>query len=212
MSTEARLTLAQWLSPAFPLGSFAYSHGLEAAMAAGDVLTADDVCAWVGDVVTMGSGRIDAVILSEALRDGADLGALAAMAKAMAGSRERLAETEDMGAAFARTVGEIGGDAGAAEPLPVAVGRAARGLGLEPDEVIAQYLQAFAATLVMAAVRFLPLGQTEGQKVIADLRRVVLEVAKAATAQRLDEVTTASFGADRAAMAHETLDVRIFRT
>lgn len=212
MTADARLTLVQWLSPAFPLGGFAYSHGLEAAIGAGQVTTAAAARDWIGDVIARGSGRVDAVILSAALRAGADLGLLAATAVAMAASKERLAETMEQGTAFARTVGAMTGRDLPAEPLPVALGRAAAPLGLPGEEVAAMFLHAFASQLVQVAVRFVPLGQTEGQRMLADLHPLILAVAAEAQALSPETVTGSAFGADRAAMAHETLEVRIYRT
>lgn len=212
MTLAARLTLARWLSPAFPLGSFAYSHGLEAAMAEGRVATAAQVGDWVSDVLRFGSGWVDAVFLAQALRPGADHDALGEMARAMAASRERWQETSDQGAAFVRTVNAVTGQSLASAPLPVAVGRAARELGLPSDEVVALYLNAFATALVQAAVRFIPLGQTGGQAVLARLAPEIVGIAGRAVAADIEDVLSASFGADLSAMEHETLQPRIFVT
>lgn len=212
MTLAARLTLARWLSPAFPLGSFAYSHGLEAAMADGRVATAAQVGDWVSDVLRFGSGRVDAVFLAQALRPGADHDALGEMARAMAASRERWQETSDQGAAFVRTVNAVTGQSLASAPLPVAVGRAAGALGLPLDEVAALYLNAFATALVQAAVRFIPLGQTEGQAVLARLAGEIVAVADRAVSADIADVVSSGFGADLSAMEHETLQPRIFVT
>ena len=212
MTDAARLELMQWLSPAFPLGSFAYSHGLEAAIAAGDVTDAGSLEAWAGAVLDAGSGLADAVLLVAAMAEGADHEGLDGIARALAASAERWEETRAQGQAFTETVNGIKGRAEAPLALPVAVGRAARDLGLPAEEVAGVYLQAFATTLVLAAVRFVPLGQTEGQAVLARLRPVVLRVAARAAGMAVEEITTSVPGADLAAMAHETMDVRIFRT
>jgi urease accessory protein len=212
MTVAARLTLARWLSPAFPLGSFAYSHGLETAMADGRVATAAQVGDWVSDVLRFGSGWVDAVVLAQALRPGADHADLGDLARAMAASRERWQETSDQGAAFVRTVNAVTGQSLAPAPLPVAVGRAAAGLGLPPDEVVALYLNAFATALVQAAVRFIPLGQTEGQAVLARLADEIVAVAGRAVSADIADVVSSGFGADLSAMEHETLQPRIFVT
>jgi urease accessory protein len=206
------LTLVQWLSPAFPLGGFAYSHGLEAAMAAGQVRDADDLRLWVGDVILRGSGRIDATALVAALRPGADHAALSAEMAAMAASVERLRETAEQGRAFTRTVNALTCADDADAVLPVAVGRAAARLGVAPATVVTLYLNGFATQLVMAAVRFLPLGQTEGQAVIAALAPVIAAATEQALAADLTTVGSAAFGADLAAMAHEALQPRMFIT
>jgi len=123
-----------------------------------------------------------------------------------------LRETEDQGAAFAATAGALLGVDLPPRPLPVALGQAARGLGLPPAQVLALYLHGFAANLVSAAVRFVPLGQTEGQQVLAALHPLISKIADGAAAAPLDSIGSAAFRADMAAMLHETMDVRIFRT
>lgn len=211
-SDAGLLTLTQWLSPAFPLGGFAYSHGLEQAVDAGRVSDAGSLRQWVGDILRQGSGRADAILLAQALRPGADPAPLDALARAMAASKERLTETVDQGAALIRTTNALTGAAHPPMALPVALGVAARGLALPAHRVIALYLQAFAANIVMAGVRFIPLGQTEGQGVIAALQPTILAVAEAAASATLDDLGTAALGSDLAAMAHETMETRIFRT
>ncbi len=205
------LTLVQWLSPAFPTGGFAYSHEMEWAMSEG-LRTADGVRDWIADVLRFGAGQADAVLVAQALRRGADHAALDAFARAMAGSRERLIETVDQGMAFARTVGALTGCDLPPRALPVAVGEAAAGLALPVEDVVGVYLHGFAGNLVAVATRFVPLGQTEGQTVLASLHPVIAEVAGWAVTAGLDDIGVAMFGADLAAMRHEGMDVRIFRT
>ncbi|MEM9343885.1 MAG: urease accessory UreF family protein [Pseudomonadota bacterium] len=212
MTRDGLLTLTQWLSPAFPISGYAYSHGLEAAIAGGQVSDAGALKEWLGEVISQGSGRVDAVLLVQAMAEGADHGALGLTARALAASRERWEETSQQGAAFTETVNAVEGRDDVAVALPVAVGRAARGLGCAVEDVAALYLQAFAGNLVSVAVRFMPLGQTEGQRVLTRLRPVILEVAREACGLSLDQVTSAVPAADLAAMAHEEMDVRIFRT
>lgn len=210
MSALDRLSLIQWLSPAFPTGAFAYSHGLEQAMGDG-IRDADAVAAWVGDVLARGGGWIDAVILSLTLR-GEDVEDLADLARAMAGSAERLAETMEQGRAFAATVSALTGAALDPGPLPVAVGLAARRLDLPAAEIIAHYLHGFASNLISAATRFLPLGQAQAQAALAGLHGPIAGLAADAASAGREALETGCFGADLAAMRHETLDVRIFRT
>ena len=174
--TADLLRLIQWLSPAFPVGGFAYSHGLEAAMAHGLVQDGAGVRDWVGDVLAHGSGRNDAILLARGLAGG-DLDALSDLARAMAAGRERWQETQDQGAAFAAATSALTGQDLPARPLPLAVAQAARGLDLPVETVLSVYLQAFAGALVMAAVKFLPLGQTEGQAILQALQPLILQVA-----------------------------------
>ncbi len=211
-TANALLTLAQWLSPAFPLGGFAYSHGLEAAIAGGEIGERGDVEIWIADVLAHGSGRADAVLLIAAMAPGADHAGLAARARALAATRERWNETIAQGTAFTQTVNALQDCDDPPAALPVAVGRAAAALDVAPVQVAALYLQAFASNLALAAVRFVPLGQTEGQGIVARLRPLILRVAAEAEETSVDAISTSVPGADLAAMAHETMDVRIFKT
>ncbi|MEQ3626941.1 MAG: urease accessory UreF family protein [Celeribacter sp.] len=211
----ALLTLTQWLSPAFPLGSFAYSHGLEAEIAAGRVRDADSLRDWVAMVLQEGAGRADAILLAHALRAGGDaaqLSDLADLAHALAPSRERWIETQAQGRALTLTVNAMTSAARPVMALPVALGAAAAGLGLAVPQVLALYLHSFAANLVQAGVRFVPLGQTEGQAALAALHPGIVTLAGQCADAPLDAIGTGAFGADLAAMEHEVLDVRIFKT
>ncbi|MCC1480942.1 urease accessory protein UreF [Roseibaca sp. Y0-43] len=210
--TQALLSLVQWLSPAFPTGAFAYSHGLEQAIALGEVANAEGFGAWLAAILEHGTGWNDAVVLACALRAGADFDALDQTARALAGSAERLRETVEQGAAFALARGQMGQADAVAEVLPVAVGRAAVTLGLPAQTVIAVYLHAFASNLTSAAVRFVPLGQAAGQKVLAAQHARITRLADRAAGATLDALASGAFRAELHAMAHETLDVRIFKT
>jgi urease accessory protein len=204
------LSLVQWLSPAFPTGGFAYSHGLEAVIAEG-ARSGETIGAWIAGVLRHGAGQADAVLLACTLR-GEDPARMDALARALAGTRERLVETLDQGAAFARTVAALTGRDLPRRALPVAVGEAARGLGLPVEEVVGVYLHAFAANLVACATRFAPLGQTEGQALLAGLHPVIADLADWAAGAGTGDISTVALAAELAAMRHETLDVRIFRT
>lgn len=201
------LRLVQWLSPAFPTGGYAYSHGLEWAVAQGAVTDAATAGTWIRDVLQFGAGRSDAILLRHTLA-GEDLRALA---RAMFPSAERRLEAETQGAAFAATVTALG-VAVDAQPLPLAVGCAARSLSLDADTVVSLYLHAFSANLCSVATRFIPLGQTDGQAMLANLHPVIEALVTETRALPVDAIASQAFGADLASMQHETLDVRIFRT
>ena len=210
MSTEL-LALTQWLSPSFPLGAFAYSHGLEAAIASGHIRNALALERWVADLLLKGSAQLDAVILVHVLRGG-DPQAAAATAEALATSAERWEETRDMGAAFARTLAEMAGAPREAHPFPVALGLAARRLNMAPETVAMLFLQSFAANQVGCAQRAIPLGQGAAQGVLHRLSPVIADAASTAAHGDLDRLASCALGADIAAMSHETLQPRMFRT
>jgi urease accessory protein len=212
MSEAALLTIVQWLSPAFPVGSFAYSHGLEWAISAGEISDAPALEGWIATILTEGAGRSDAILLCHALNRATDLAELSALAEALAASRERLAETCEQGRALLTTTNALLGQDLPPMPYPVALGAAARGLGLPPRQVAGLYLQAFASALVQVGVRFVPLGQTQGQRVLSALHPVITALAAEAATSPLAALGSGGLRADLAAMRHETLDVRIYRT
>ncbi|MCH2077314.1 MAG: urease accessory protein UreF [Rhodobacteraceae bacterium] len=201
------LTLTQWMSPAFPLGSFAYSHGLETAISEGKVSNARGLQDWLHVILTRGSGWTDALLLCAA-RDGENP---VALARALAGSKERLEETEAQGAAFAATLRAMGHDIEDA-PLPVALGVASRSLELESDLIAGVYLQSFTSNLVSCSVRFVPLGQKEGQNVLAALAPAIQATAERAATASFDDLGSGAFFSDISSMKHESQTARVFRT
>lgn len=215
--------LMLWCSPAFPVGAFAHSHGLEWSIEAGDVRDAPSLAAWVEDLLAHGSGWTDSVFLAHAHRaassgDRPALRALAAHAAAFAPSLERQVEQLAQGAAFARAVSAgwpaIGEALEGAERLPyaVAVGAACGAAGVGLTAALIAYLQAFAGMLVSAAVRLVPLGQSDGLGVLAGLEARVRALAEAAAEAPLEAAGGAAFRADLASMSHETQYTRLFRT
>lgn len=207
----ARLRLAQVLSPAFPVGGFAWSQGLEYAMDQGTVTRAT-LPQWLADWLDHGAGWTDAVLLALALRPGVDHAALDDLARAACLTSRRLAETCEQGAAFAANVTALTGANLRAAALPVALGRYASALPLPHPEIIAAFLQSQAAVLISAAVRFLPLGPVEGQATLFALQPAILRNATRAAAATEADLNSATWGADLAAMCHETMQVRIFRS
>lgn len=208
----ALLTLVQWLSPAFPTGAFAYSHGLERVIAAGDVTDAATFETWLRNILNHGAGWQDAVLLAQALAPEAGHDALDALARALAPSAERLQESAEQGAALARMVAGLTGRPMPARMLPVAMGEAAGPLGLPPEQVVQLYLQGFAGNLCTIATRHVPLGQSEGQGVLARLLPDILALGTRASKAGPDDLGGCALAADLAAFQHETMDVRIFRT
>lgn len=208
---SAALTLMQWLSPAFPVGAFAYSHGMEQVIADGTIADADGLRAWLCALVTQGSARADAVLLAAAYRAD-NTATVDATARAFAAGAERLQETDLQGAAFCNTARAVWGLDLHGLTYPVAVGAAARAMGIPLDQTLPLYLHGFASNLVSVAQRAMPLGQTDGQKVLAALSPAIEDTAAHASTATLDDLASASFAADIAAMRHEALQPRIFRT
>ena len=215
LSGTALLRMLTWLSPAFPTGAFAYSHGLEWAVEAGDVRDESTLREWLEDILERGTGWSDAILLRHAWHapDAAALAAIAELAAAMGPSRERRQETLDQGDAFLRAAATWGAPQLAGRmAYPVAVGAVAAMHGVPEDAACAGFLHAFATNLVSAAVRLVPLGQSAGLRVLALLEPVLLGVADSTRGLGLDELGGACFRSDIAAMRHETQYTRLFRT
>ena len=215
MPTETDLlTLAQWFSPSFPVGAFAYSHGLEWAIESGQVTDANTAQGWIADVLEFGSGHNDSLFLAAAYaaQDPGELDHLDARCRAFAAARERVMETDLQGVAFCRTVAAVWGHELADYCYPVAIGRAARLQGLPLLATTQVYLHSVLANLAAVAMRLVPLGQTDGQIIIHTLSPLLADIAANAVPGGLDDLGTTSFLADIAAMKHETQYSRIFRT
>lgn len=211
---QALLVLAQWFSPAYPVGAFAYSHGLEWAIEAGDVRVAETCRDWVMDVLCHGAGWNDALFLAAAFRAESvdEAKELDSSCRAFAASAERLRETQLQGEAFCSVTSSVWGIELPALSYPVAVGRAAALTGLPLDLATQMYLQAFASNLVAVAIRLVPLGQTQGQALIRELTPACSDIACRAMKAGLDNLNSTTFFADIASMKHETQYSRIFRT
>ena len=230
MSTDAAradfLPLMVWLSPSFPIGSFAYSHGIEWAVETGDIKNADTCAAWLADLLEHGGAWSDAVLLASAHRaieskDDAALFAAAELARALAPSKERRLETLKQGDAFLLAIrnawpcaalGRLAEVWPGETAFPVAVGVASAGHNLAIVPTLEAWLVAFVTNLVSAAVRLVPLGQTDGIKIIARLAPLARELAARAALSTLDDVGGAALRSDIASMRHETQYTRLFRS
>ena len=204
------LTLTQWFSPSFPIGAFAYSHGLEQAISDEKLTSAEQLFLWLSDVCQHGAGHSDIVLLASAYRENPEHTDM--YARAFSPSAERLKETDLQGAAFVDTVNSVWSLDLPRLSYPVAVGAAAAARELPLEQTAQLYLHSMLANLTSAAVRLVPLGQTDGQRVLADCAPLITATTQCAIAQGLDDLSSICFAGDIAAMRHETLDTRIFRT
>jgi urease accessory protein len=218
--------LMAWLSPAYPVGAFSYSGGLEWAIEAGDIQDATSLADWLAPMIREGNGFCDAVFLAHAHRavtaqDDAALIAVAELAAAFTASRERFLETTAQGRAFLEVTRTAWGCAALdrlaalwSGPLayPVAVGVASAGHGIALEPALPAYLQAVAGNLISAGLRLVPLGQTDGQRVLAGIEPLIAECVERALVCSLDDVGSATFRADIAGMRHETQHTRLFRS
>jgi urease accessory protein len=219
--------LLAWLSPSYPIGAFSYSHGIETAVEEGFVKDRASLVEWLETVLRGGTACVDGALFAGAWRaaqaaDWTLFDAIAERAAAWRGTSEMALESRQQGGSFLtitrtawshpdldatheRLAGEIA--------LPVAVALAAAVHGIPLQAAIAGYLHAFTANLISAAVRTVPLGQSDGQRALATLEAAVMRATAAAIAARdLDEVGTATPLLDWCSLRHETQYTRLFRS
>lgn len=227
MEGDALYRLMTWLSPAYPIGAFCHSSGLEWAVEAHWVTDRASTQSWIETWLDHGSGWNDAALFVHAYRAAVAqsrdrLKAVAALAAAAHPSSERRLEQLSQGAAFRRAAL----DSGAAPAFfvapdgemsyPVAVAAMAAGHGIDLPSALTASLHAATGNLVSAAQRLVPLGQTDAQVIIEGLRPAVAAVVARATALEdgdpFDALGGASLLADIASILHETQYTRLFRT
>jgi len=218
--------LMTWLSPSFPVGAFSYSSGIEWAVEAGDITDAATLRDWLSAMLTDGAGFCDAVFLAQVHRavsahDDASLHDVAELAAAFVPSRERQLETSTQGRAFidasraawsCEGLDEVIAACGGPVVYPVAVGlvSAAHGIPLEP--ALHAFLHAVVSNWISAGSRLIPLGQTDSQRILAQLETDVAATARRAMSASLDDLGSATFRADLASLRHETQYTRLFRS
>jgi urease accessory protein len=226
MEASSLYRLMAWLSPAYPVGAFSYSGGIEAAVESGDIRDAATLQRWLAMLLQHGSIGNDAVLFAHAYRaagagDDRALREVAELAAALVPSKERHLETTAQGAAFLATTRSAWPcaalerlitvcDGSVAYPVAVAVSCAGHAVPLAP--ALHALIQAMLGNLVSAGVRLIPLGQTEGQRLTAALEPLVAATAASAQTAPLDALGSATWRADIAGMRHETQYTRLFRS
>jgi urease accessory protein len=217
--TVALQRLLTFLSPAFPVGAFAWSQGLETAIADGRVKAAAELIDWISGALSHGSLRTDAILLAHAHRasgNASDLRDVAELSLALIAPAERNLETTLTGEAFAVAARAWPSDVFArlpeACPYPIAVGAVAAAQGIECEDALIGYLTAAVHAQVSVAVRLVPLGQTAGLQVIAGLEVPIAALAQAASTLTLEDLGGIAYAAEIAQMRHETIGVRVFRS
>lgn len=218
-SPQSLVRLMTWLSPAFPVGGFAYSGGLEAAVTEGHVRDAEGLAGWIDTLLASGALRNDAILLCEAYRGFADpgrLSAVSALAAALAPSAERYQEVVHQGDAFVA--------AASAWPHPVlaelrpgtaysvAVGAIAAAHGVALADTLLAFLQAQCGQLASAAIRLGLIGQRQSVGMLAALEERLIAQARSFEALGLDDLGSATVLADILSMRHETQYSRLFQS
>lgn len=218
-SPVALQRLLTWLSPAFPVGTFAWSQGLETAIGDGRVRDAATLKDWIAGSLRHGALKTDAILLAHAYRGEADAAVLTELAElglAFSAASERHFETSLTGETFGIAARAWPSDVFARLPqpcpYPVAVGAIAGAQQIGRAETLIGYLTASVHSQVSVAVRLVPLGQTAGLQVMAGLEATVAVLAETAASASLDDIGGIAYAADIAQMRHETIGTRVFRS
>ncbi len=216
---DALLRLMAWMSPAFPIGAFSYSGGLETAVADRRITDASHLHAWIELSLARGALWNDAVLLAQAWRVGLDAEALAEISElglALSGSAERYRETLLLGNAFVEAASAWPGDVfdvlPKAAPYPVAVGAIAAFHDVPLEETLAAYFHSGVSQLISAGIRLGVAGQKEGTSMLARLEKDVAAIARLAASSTVDDLGTATIMADTSPMRHEVQPTRLFRS
>jgi urease accessory protein len=226
LEPAALYRLMSWFSASYPIGAFSYSSGIEWAVEAGDISGATTLQSWLAIIIGEGGGFCDGVFFVHAYRaaaagDDISLREVAELAVAFAPSKERHLETTAQGGAFLEVtraawpspmLDRLAALAGGGVALPVAAAVACAGHCIPLRPALHCYLQVFAANLISAGVRLIPLGQSNGQRVLAALEGMVARTVARALETPLDQVAGAAMRADLASMHHETQYTRLFRS
>lgn len=228
-SALALLRLQCWLSPAFPTGSYSYSHSLEWAVEAGLIYDRRSLGDWLEADLSYGSGRNEAILFSEAWhsarRDDREcLFQIAELAGALRGTSEFALESTQQARACLATFRRVWPEpllewlfqalhkSHIKPALGVVLGVRLARQAIPASLALAGFLQSYTANLVNAGVRLIPLGQTDGQLLIAELEEAVLTAAARAKGATIRDLGSAAFHVDLASMAHETQYTRLFRS
>jgi urease accessory protein len=223
---EALYRLLIWLSPAYPVGAFSYSSGIEWAVESGDITDVETLRDWIEVTLTAGAGINEGIFLSHTHRavtfdDDVAIVKTAELAAAFAPTRERHYETTTLGRAFVE-VTRVAWPCAALTKLqtlwsgpiayPVALGAACAGHSIPLAPAAHGFLTALCSNWISAAVRLIPLGHTDSQRVLKALETSVVATVKRALDARLDDLASATFRADIASARHETQYTRLFRS
>jgi urease accessory protein len=203
--------LLQLASPTLPVGAYSYSGGLEAAIEAGTVKDAASAERWIGDVLEYSMGRMEAPLLLRMMKGQGKWNEVFLASRETA---ELRAETVQMGYSLNRLFKDLAlGEVPVEEPsFPAAFAYAAAQWKIEPEAALQAYLWAWIENQVMAALKAVPLGQTDGQRMMLSLGNRIEDMVKKALAMKDEDIGNFAPGLALLSSRHETQYSRLFRS
>ena len=211
--------LLQLASPTLPVGAYSYTGGLEAAIEAGVVKDAASAERWIGDVLELSLVRMEVpmlwgLVLAFSKKDFTHAKSLNTKFLASRETAELRAETVQMGFSLNKLFKDLEiGDVPVDEPsFPAAYAFAASQWKIEPQAALQAYLWAWLENQVMAAVKAVPLGQTDGQRILLSLGDLLPGLAKKAIEMKHEELGNFAPGLAILSSRHEIQYSRLFRS
>jgi urease accessory protein len=223
------LDLMTWLSPSFPVGGYAYSHGIEYAVENARISNEHDLAGWINAALIQGAGRLDGIFFVATWQaiteqDNDRFGWVIERQDVMRGTSELALEGSAQGQAFLDTIAQTRNFLRLEDLLAlirsserrvtyaVAVAIVAALAEVPLRAALLAYYHAFAANLISAGVRLVPLGQIAGQRMQEKLKPVIEQATEAALCGDIEYIGTAAPLIDWASMKHETQYTRLFRS
>lgn len=218
------LRLLQLASPSLPVGAYSYSEGLEYAVHIDRVKDAATLRAWLEDGLHYGSALLDAAVVCRVYEarqrgDGAAVQQWNCWLTASRESEELRQQSHDMGRALLRLLRDLKPSVPDCvswrdEPCNFATAYALAAVhwDIPCSDAIVGYLQGWAANLMSAGIKLIPLGQTAGQQMMWDLQIAIRTAAISAISMTDDKLGVGGWGMALASMAHETQYTRLFRS
>ena len=201
--------LQVWFSSSFPIGSYAYSHGLEALIDDKKIKNKDDVKEFLDALLFYGTLRNDYIFM-KSIYNGEEINELIL---ASASSKERQIEMIDMGNSF-RKIMKDSWELSLPENTSFIYCLAKAGLhfDIKFDDLIKFYLQSFISNLINVCVKHIPMSQKDGQSLNVIFINQIQEFLSHSDKLTLKDIGTTFFIGDIFAIKHEYLDSRIYLT
>ena len=201
--------LLSWFSPNFPIGSYNFSHGLEAAIEMNYIRDIVSLENWINYLINFGSAKTDTILLSNSYQ-GKNINELAF---ALCPSKERWIETKQLGNAFCKNIKDNWSfNVGNNLAYPVAIGKAGAFFKIPLEQLLITFMQSFVSNLINVGIKHIPLGQSDGQKILVKLLPNIRKLALKYKECEIDDIGTSAFISDLTSMYHETLNNRIYQT
>lgn len=219
------LNLLQLASPALPVGAYSYSEGVETLAAQGAVSSGTDLLHWLTQELVSGAIRAETAVMgwvyeAATQEDAATIARWNQWLSAFRETEEMRLQSWQMGRSLLRLFSDL--EPALAERLPdglregncnfaIAYGLVAQAWQVPLESARLAYLQSWAANLISAGVRVVPLGQTEGQRLIRQLAEPLQQARREIQQMTEADLAACSWGVSLASMQHETQYSRLFR-